>query len=97
MRLLFFFLIVGGIAAVFILMTRLRRKARRRQALQQPFSDDWIQIPMPEVVWPKAHRLRNVCTLILAKCWLSFHYAKVTEEVTHPLRRRRFDLLIQVS
>ena len=44
MRLLFCFLIAGGIGVVFILMVRLRRKARRRQALQQPFSGEWVAI-----------------------------------------------------
>ena len=44
MQLLFFFLIAGGIGAAFVLITRLRRKARRRKALQQPFPNDWVEI-----------------------------------------------------
>lgn len=44
MRLLFFFLFAGGICAAYILVVRLRRKARRRHALQQPFLDEWIEI-----------------------------------------------------
>lgn len=44
MRLLLFFLVAGGIWAAYILMGRMRRKARRREALQQPFLDEWVQI-----------------------------------------------------
>ena len=44
MRLLFFLLVAGGIWAAFVLRIRLRRNARRRLALQQPFPDEWIEI-----------------------------------------------------
>ena len=44
MWLLLFLLSAGGVGAAYILMVRLRRKARRRHALQEPFSDDWIEI-----------------------------------------------------
>jgi len=63
MRLLFFFLIAGGIGAAFVIMVRLRRKARRRQALQQPFSDDWVEIlnknlpPYAKLQMPSVGRL----------------------------------------
>ncbi len=44
MRLLFFLFVAGGIGATFILRIRLRRKARLRLALQQPFLDEWVEI-----------------------------------------------------
>jgi Mlc titration factor MtfA (ptsG expression regulator) len=44
MRLLFFLFVAGGIGAAFILRIRLRRKARLRLALQQPFLDEWVEI-----------------------------------------------------
>lgn len=44
MRLLFFLFVAGGIGAAFILRIRLRRKARLRLALQQPFLDEWGEI-----------------------------------------------------
>jgi len=44
MRLLFFLFVAGGIGAAFMLRIRLRRKARLRLALQQPFLDEWGEI-----------------------------------------------------
>jgi len=44
MRLLFFLFVAGGIGAAFMLRIRLRRKARLRLALQQPFLDEWVEI-----------------------------------------------------
>ena len=44
MRFFLFLIIAGGMATLYFVMTRLRRNARRRQALQQPFPDSWIDI-----------------------------------------------------
>jgi Mlc titration factor MtfA (ptsG expression regulator) len=44
MRLLWFLLFSGGMLAAYMLLLRLRRKARRRLALQQPFLDEWVEV-----------------------------------------------------
>ncbi len=44
MRLIFFFLIVGTLWGAFMLIVRIRRRIRRRNALKQPFSDEWVKI-----------------------------------------------------
>lgn len=44
MRLVIFFIVAGGVWAAYILIARIRRQARRRKALQQPFPDAWVEI-----------------------------------------------------
>lgn len=44
MRLVLFFLIAGGIFALSLLIVKMRRRARRSHALQQPFPDIWVEI-----------------------------------------------------
>jgi len=44
MRLLILILCVGGIWAAFTIVLQIRRKIRRRRALEQPFQDGWAEI-----------------------------------------------------
>ena len=44
MRLLFFFIVAGSIWAAYFLIIRMRRQARRRLILEQPFPDEWVEI-----------------------------------------------------
>ena len=44
MTLIYFFLFAGGAWAVYRLIVRMRKNARRRKALQQPFPDEWVEI-----------------------------------------------------
>jgi Mlc titration factor MtfA (ptsG expression regulator) len=44
MRLVLFFIVAGGLFAAYVLITRIRHQSRRRQTLQQPFPDEWIEI-----------------------------------------------------
>lgn len=43
MRLVFLFLLLGAIFVIYVI-ARMRRKARLRLTLQQPFPDEWVQI-----------------------------------------------------